>query len=152
MTSASEVYQKRMSAILEGLEGVVCLIDDILVFGKDQQEHEICLHAVLKSMLDAKITLNDKCLFLQPEINFLGHVINTSGIKPDNNKVAAIVDMRAPQNFTELRSLLGLINQLSNFSDWPADIIKPPRDLLRRDWQWVWDVNHDTAINSLKKL
>ena len=84
------------------------------MFGKDQQEHDVRLHAVLKRMLDAKITLNNKCLFSQPEIKFLGHVINASGIKPDNNKVAAIVDMRAPQNVTELKSLLGLINQLSN--------------------------------------
>ena len=97
VTSVSEVYQKRKSAILEGLEGVVCLINDVLMFGKDQQEHDIRLNAVLKRMLDAKSTLNDKCLFSQPKIKFLGHVINASGIKPDNNKVAAIVDMRVPQ-------------------------------------------------------
>ena len=152
VTSASEVYQKRMSAILEGLEGGEFLIDDVLVFGKDQQELDIRLHVVLKRMLDAEIMLNGKSLFSQLEIKFLRHVINASGIKPDNNKVAAIVDMRAPQNVTELRSLLGLINQPLKFSDRLADISKPLRDLLRRDRQWVWDVNHDTALNSLKKI
>ena len=96
-----------MSAILEGLKGVVCLIDDVLVFGKDQQEYDICLHAVLKRMLHTKITLIDKCLFSQPEIKFLGHVINASGIKPENKKVNAIVDTRAPQDVTELKNLLG---------------------------------------------
>ena len=128
--SANEVYQKRMSAILEGLEGVVCLINDVLMFGKDQQEHDIRLYAVLKRMLNAKIILNDKCLFSQPEIKFLGHVINASGIKPNNNKVAAMVDMRTLQNVTELGSLLGLINHLLKFSDRLADISKSLRDLL----------------------
>ena len=66
--------------------------------------------------------------------------------------MAAIVDIKAPQNFTELRSLLGLINQLSKFSDRLADISKPLHNHLRRDRQWVWDVNHDTALNSLKKI
>ena len=152
MTSASEVYQKKVSAILEELDGVVCLIDDVLVLDSDQQEHGIRLYAILKRLLDAKITLNNKSLFLQPEIKLLGHVINASGIKPDNNKVAPIVDMRAPQNATELRSLLGSTNQLSKFSDRLADISKPLRDLSRRDRQWVWDINHDTAFNSLKKI
>ena len=152
MTSASEVYQKKVSAILEELEGVVCLIDNVLVLDSDQQEHGIRLYAILKRLLDAKITLNNKSLFLQPEIKLLGHVINASGIKPDNNKVAAIVDMRAPQNATELRSLLGSTNQLSKFSDRLADISKPLRNLSRRDRQWVWDINHDTAFNSLKKI
>ena len=48
-------------------------------------------------MFAAKITLNDKCLFSQPEIKFLGHVINASGIKPDKNKEAVIVEIRATQ-------------------------------------------------------
>ena len=104
VTSTSEVYQKKLSAILEGLEGVVCLIDDVLLFGEDQQEHDICLHTVLKRILDAKITFNNKCLFLQPEINFLGLVINVSGIKPENDKVAAIVVMRVPKNVTEMKT------------------------------------------------
>ena len=57
-----------------------------------------------KRMLDAKITLNDKCLFSQLEIKFLKHAINVSSIRPDNNKVTAIFDTSASQNVTELRS------------------------------------------------
>ena len=152
VTSASEVYQKRMSAILEWLEGVVYLINDVLVFRKNQQQHDIHQHAVQKRMLDTKIMLNGKCLFLQLAIKFQGPVTNVSGIKPDSNKVAAIVNMRVPQNVTELRNLLGLINQLSKFSDWLADISKPLGDLLQRDRQWVWDINHEDALTVLKKL
>ena len=81
------------------------------------------------------------------QLQFLGH-----GIKLENSKMAPIVDMRAPQNVTELRSLMGSINQLSKFSNRLADISKLIRDLLRRNRQWVWDANHDTALTSLKKV
>ena len=40
ISSAPEHFQKRMSVILEGLNGVLCLIDDILIFCKDQEHNE----------------------------------------------------------------------------------------------------------------
>lgn len=58
ITSAPEFFQREMSALLSGLEGVVCHIDDILVYGKNQQEHDECLDAVFKRLADAELTLN----------------------------------------------------------------------------------------------
>lgn len=43
--SVPEHFQRRMSHILEGLDGVLCLIDDAMIFGKDQEEHDACLEA-----------------------------------------------------------------------------------------------------------
>ena len=64
ITSAPEHFQKRMSTILRDMEGVVCLIDDILIFGKDQQEHDDHLYAVMKRLQEAGLTLNwAKCEF-----------------------------------------------------------------------------------------
>ena len=57
-----------MNDILEGLEGLLCLIDDKLVFGKDQAEHDSRLHAVLKCLCNANVTLNDKCAFSKTRI------------------------------------------------------------------------------------
>ena len=54
-----EIYQKRMSVLLQGIEGVVCLIDDILVIGRDQQEHDSRIHTVLGLLQEANVTLND---------------------------------------------------------------------------------------------
>ena len=51
-----EIYQKRMSVLLQGIEGVVCLIDDILVIDRDQQEHNSRLHAVLRRLQEANVT------------------------------------------------------------------------------------------------
>lgn len=53
ITSASEHFQRRMTEILAGLPGVVCLIDDMLVHGKTQEEHDEHLHAVLSRLSEA---------------------------------------------------------------------------------------------------
>ena len=64
ITSAPELFQKRMSKILEGLEGCVCLIDEVLIHGKNYEEHERRVEAVLKRLIETGVTLNPlKCEF-----------------------------------------------------------------------------------------
>jgi len=76
-----------MGEILNNLPGVVCHVDDVLVSGKDQKEHDNRLHAVLKKIQAAGITLNrEKCQFSRPRITFLGHIIDFDGISPDPSK------------------------------------------------------------------
>ena len=83
ISSVPELFQKRMSTILEGLEGVVCQMDDVLVFGRTTAEHDKRLMAVLKRIEEAGATLNrDKCSFGQRQIKFLGHVITQEGKRP----------------------------------------------------------------------
>ena len=55
-----EIYQKRISVLLQGIEGAVCLIDNILVIYRDQKEHDSRLHVVLRHLQEANVTLNDK--------------------------------------------------------------------------------------------
>ena len=75
LSSAPELFQRRMNKLLEGLEGVVCLIDDVLVHAADEQQHDIRLKAVLDRMVSAGTTLNlEKCAFRQTELKFLGHI------------------------------------------------------------------------------
>ena len=79
------------------------MIDDILVFGQSQKEHDQRLDSVLKRISKAGITLNsEKCEFSKNSVKFLGHVIDKVGIHPDPNKVQAILDIKAPINIVEL--------------------------------------------------
>ena len=64
ISSAPELFQKRINAILEGLDEVICLMDDILVFGKDNKEHDERLNRVLQRLQQKSVTLNrEKCEF-----------------------------------------------------------------------------------------
>ena len=106
-----------MSEILQGLNGVVCLVDDILVYGNTQEEHNTHLMTVLQQIKDAGLTLSkEKCEFNQTHIKYLGQVIDKTGVHPDPDKVHAILKMKPPTNIRELRQFLGMVNQLSKFS------------------------------------
>eukprot|EP00731_Ephydatia_muelleri_P017050 Em0010g148a len=86
VSCASELFQRRMAVILEGLEGVLCLVDDVLVFGSDQQEHDRRLRGVLERLNKARVTLNaEKCAFSRKEIKFLGHVVNHRRPRQDHS-------------------------------------------------------------------
>ena len=150
ISSASEHFQKRMSRILEGLEGVMCLIDDILVHGKDKQEHDTRLMLTLQRIKAHGVTLNSKCEFFKSEIKFVGHILSSSGIRPDPDKISAITNMPAPQNVSELRCLLGMVNHLSKFCRSLADISAPLRSLLHKDSVWAWQDVQQDAFNKVK--
>ena len=102
--SAPEHFQRQMDKILVGLEGVLCHMDDIIVFSAYKEEHDTRLERVLQRLQSAGVTLNaDKCRFAKTELRFLGHLITQQGIQPDPEKTAAIAKMPAPTNVTELK-------------------------------------------------
>ena len=152
ITSAPEHFQRRMQAVLQGLEGVVCLMDDVLVHGRTQAEHDQRLTAVLEKLMESGLTLNkDKCVFSQACVKFLGQVLTPSGISSDPDKVSAVVQMRQPTNVSEVRRLLGMVNQLSKFVPNLADMTKPLRDLLSKHNQWTWDKPQQGAYTRIKE-
>ncbi len=152
ISSAPEHFQKRMSSILQGIDGVVCLIDDILVVGRDQQEHDSRLHAILRRLRDANVTLNTpKCEVSVSQVKFVGHIVSAEGIQPDPDKITAIVNMAAPTNISEVRCLLGMINQLAKFSPNLATLSAPIRELLRKNTEWSWSSVQDDAFSKIKK-
>lgn len=95
ITSAPEHFQRRMNEILADTEGAVCLIDDILVYGATQSEHDQRLLIVLKKLREAGLTLNkEKCVINTTSIKFLGQLINNKGVKADLDKIQAIQGLK----------------------------------------------------------
>ncbi|KAL8584885.1 hypothetical protein ACOMHN_037588 [Nucella lapillus] len=152
ISSAPEYFQKKMDTILQGLAGVVCHIDDILVFGKDKPEHDARLWKVLDRLLQAGLTLNSrKCEFAKTQLDYLGQVIDPNGVRKDPAKAKAIVEMRQPENVGDVRRFLGMVNQLMKFVPNLADKSKPLRDLLHKDVAWTWGPDQQQAFDTLKK-
>jgi len=97
ISSAPEFFQRSMEKILKGLEGVVCLMDDVLVYGKDSKQHWKRVHNVLRRVSESGMTLQkEKCEFAKSEIKFLGHLISGECVKPDPDKVKAVLDISPP--------------------------------------------------------
>ena len=106
-------------------------MDDILIFGKDQKEHDTRLTAALEKIQAAGVTLSkDKCEFNKTSLTFQGHTIDGKGISPDPQKTDAISKMASPKSTTELRRFMGMVNQLGKFCPRSTDLTKPMRELL----------------------
>ena len=111
ISSAPEHFQNRMSAILSELDGVVFQMDNVLIFGKDQQEHDARLFNALTRISTAGVTFNpDKCEVSRNRITFFGHVIDEKGISTDPEKTQALQQMKTPTNVSGLRCFLGMAN------------------------------------------
>ena len=152
ISCAPELFQLRMNKIIEGLKGVVCQMDDVLVFGSTQEEHDQRLLALLECIRAAGVSLNkEKCKFSVSTVKFLGHIVNKDGIKADPDKTSAILKMKSPQNVSELHRFMGLANQLWKFSCHLADITHPLRGLPSSKRAWLWGPDQETAFVKAKE-
>ena len=141
-----------MTKLLDGIEGVVCLMDDVLVHGKTLEEHNDRLHRVLSWLEESGMTLNkDKCTFSSTEVKFLGQILSDKGIRSDPDKITAIQKIPEPTNVPELRRFLGLVNHLSKFTPDLAEETKPLHDLLSTKTHWHWDTPRKEAFTRVKK-
>lgn len=105
-----------MENLLQGTEGVVVYLDDILVSGATEQEHMMRLEEVLGRLERAGLRVQkSKYLFGAPSVEFLGHKVDGEGLHPLADKVEAVVKAPSPQNAKQLKAYLGLLTYYSQF-------------------------------------
>ena len=151
ISSAPEIFQRTMSKILEGSEGTLCQMDDVLIHGVDQSEHDGRVRAVLHRLQDAGLTLNDKCEFSRSSIRFLAHIIDSSGLHADPQKTTAVTQFPVPSDIAGIQRFMGMVNHLGKFIPHLADLSDPLRQLLRKDSVWVWGEPQQKAFEQIKQ-
>jgi len=153
INSGPEHFQRQVHQVLDHAPGTACIQDDIVVYGRGTHDHDENLKRVLDKLSANKVTLNkDKCEFRKEEITVVGHVVGRDGVKADPAKVAAIQDMEEPANITELRSFLGMVNQLGKFLPEVASMTEPLRTLLSTKIDWYWGQAQTDAFRKVKDL
>ena len=151
--SAQEVFQKRMSQLIGDLPGVETDIDDILVWGTNQEEHDKRLIAVLKRCEEINLTLNrEKYQFNVPQVAYIGHILNVKEVQPDPEKIRAIQDMSPPTDKKGVERLLGTINYLAKFIPNMSTVTHPIRVLLKSDVTFCWDKFQEQAFDKIKSI
>ena len=152
ISSAAEVFQNAIRETLAGLQGVINVSDDILIFGKSQAEHDASLKSCFQRLRENGLTLNaSKCVYNKTSLDFLGYTFTDGGIKVDQKKVDAVVHLPDPSNQSEVRSLLGMINFCSRFIPRYADLTRTLRELTHKSSPWTWTSEHSKALNKLKE-
>ena len=151
ISSASEKFQAIIRDSLDGLEGVKNISDDIILYGKNQEEHDTRLQKVFERLREKNITLNrSKCEFNKDKVEFFGYVFSKDCISADPKKIDAIKNAEAPKNAAEVRSLLGLANYVSRFISDFATITEPLRQLTHKNTEWKWNGKEQKAFQTLK--
>jgi hypothetical protein len=88
---------------------VVVFIYDILVYSKNEEEHEQHLRIILQRLREHQLYAKfSKCVFWLTKVPFIGHVISAKGIAIDPSKVQKVLGWKAPRSVTQIRSFLGL--------------------------------------------
>ncbi|KAF5274678.1 hypothetical protein FQR65_LT16909 [Abscondita terminalis] len=108
VSSAPGIFQVVMDTILAGLKDTKCYLDDILVFGHSLSQCYENVKNVFKRLKEYNVKVNNnKCKFFHTSVEFLGHLIDSEGIHPTEEKIIAIKSVSSPKNLTELKSYLG---------------------------------------------
>ncbi|GJW59966.1 putative reverse transcriptase domain-containing protein [Tanacetum coccineum] len=130
---------------------VIVFIDDILIYSKTKEDHEVHLRLVLELLRKEKLYAKfSKCEFWLQEVHFLGHVVNQSGIHVDPGKIEAVKNWKAPTTSSEIRSFLGLAGYYRRFIANFSKIAKPLTSLTQKNQKYVWGVEQEEAFQTLK--
>ena len=135
------------------LGNYTCLfVDDIICYSRTQEDHIRHLRQICATLRQHHLFLNpDKCTFCQPEIVYLGNRVGRFGIRPTEDRVAALRDWPEPENLAELRSFLGLAGFLRRFLRDMAQIAVPLNALMKKGVPWQWSEVHRRAFQKLKQ-
>jgi hypothetical protein len=131
---------------------VVVFIDDIMIFSKNEEEHDEHLRLVLQKLRENQLYAKlNKCEFWLKEVSFLGHIISEGGISVDPSKVKDMLSWNTPQNVSDIRSFLGLARYYRRFIEGLSKISKPMMELLAKGNTFEWTPRHETSFQELKK-
>jgi hypothetical protein len=140
LTNAPAHFMYLMNLVfMEDLDKfVVVFIDDILVFSKNNKEHEEHLRIVLQRLRDHQLYVKfSKCEFWLTEVQFLGHVVSSKGISTDPSKVQEVLDWKPPRTVHQVWSFLGLAGYYRRFIPNFSKIAKPIMDLLKKEEKFI---------------
>ncbi|KAG8201895.1 hypothetical protein JTE90_027373 [Oedothorax gibbosus] len=141
-----------MEKMMQGQPGSSVYLDDLLVTGKDENEHLLHLDQILARLSDAGVKLHPgKCEFLKSSMEYLGHGIDRRGLHPVEAKLRAIEEAPSPKNIEELRSFVGLLTYYARFLPRMATLLAPLYSLLHKDKKWQWTRQEETAFQAAKE-
>ena len=111
---SQDVFQKQLETAFEGRNGVTGITDDTFVYGSSDVEHDRNLTKLMETAKTrARYSTKTKCDSRLRKSSFFCHTRTPQGIKPDNKKVSAIIDMKPPKDVKSLQTFLSLVLTLN---------------------------------------
>ena len=167
MVGSPDIFQEKMSSLMETLEFVKVYIDDLLtITNSTYEDHLDKLRLVLTRLKDAKLRVNvNKSHFAMEEVEYLGYILTCEGIKPIPEKVSAILALKEPTSVKELRKFLGMVQYYRDLWEKRSHLLAPLTNLVgecghtketkrkkTKKKPWYWSERHQEAFDEIKKL
>ena len=145
-------FQELMRGLLKDFPFAIAYLDDIIIFSKTPQEHLSHICMVFEKLKSANLSMKkSKCNFFSKEIQYLGHILSTTGIQPLPSKTHAIQHMNPPTTPKQVRAFLGLVGYYRKFIKGFAKIAKLLTLLTRQQVKCDWTPEHQEAFIHLKE-
>lgn len=142
LKNAPATFQRVMDNVLRGLQNETCLVylDDIIIYSTSLQEHVERLKSIFDRLRKSNFKIQlDKSEFLQKSVQYLGHVITPTGVKPNPDKIIAIKKFPIPKTQKDIKSFLGLLGYYRRFIRDFAKITKPMTKCLKKNAKVIHD-------------
>ncbi|WVZ84623.1 LOW QUALITY PROTEIN: hypothetical protein U9M48_031637 [Paspalum notatum var. saurae] len=149
LTNAPAFFMYMMNSVFmnELDKFVVVFIDDILIYSKNEKEHEEHLRIVLARLREHKLYAKfSKCAFWLKEVGFLGHVLSEKGVAVDPSKVEAVLNWKQPESVTGIWSFLGLAGYYRHFIKNFSKIAKPMTSLTKKNVKFIWSPKYEEGF------
>jgi hypothetical protein len=165
IAGSPDIFQCKMLDLMETLEYVQAYLDDLLcIYRSSLEDHLEKLEEVLMRLCNAGLKVNAaKWTFCALEIKYLGYILTRDGIKPQSNKVQAILAIQLPTNVKQLRHFLGMVQYYRDLWARWSKMLAPLASLVGECGQtkitraketnrvpWHWDEVHQRAFDHIK--
>ena len=143
---ALDIFQERLDRVLALVPNTIGIADSIVIYGENEIEHDASFVTLCETARANGLNGNAKKLqFKSNNCKFFGHKLTPDGLKADKSKIETIVKMSPPKTETDLKSFLGMVNYLGQYT--------PALDgLYKKDTVWRWDPEHQRAFEGIKSV
>ena len=151
LNASSDEWCRQSDIIIAGLPYAMKIVDDTIIWASTEEQLKEWVTTVLRRCTENNITISRKKFEMGNSIHFAGHIISDGGIRPDDDKFAALHNFQQPGNVKELRLFLGLVAQFGAFAPDTACLTSHLRQLLQKETPWVWLPEHKLDFENTKK-
>ena len=152
LNASSYEWGCKSDIIVEGLPWARKLVDDTIIWADNEEDLVIRTRTVLERCKENNITISRKKFEMGNKIEFAGHIISDTGIRPDEKKFAAIKQFPTPSCIKDVRAFLGLANELGSFIPDLAHMTSALTPLLKKGTTWNWLPEHQAAFQKIKDI
>ncbi|XP_026419421.1 uncharacterized protein LOC113315345 [Papaver somniferum] len=152
LTNAPVTFQDLMNEVFQPFlrKFLLVFFDDILIYSKSMEDHALHLQQVFSLLRQHSLFFKlFKCVFAQPQLDYLGHLISAEGVAADPDKIVVMTTWTLPANLKQLSGFLGLTSYYRRFIKGYGTISKPLTDMLKKD-AFHWSPSAHEAFNRLK--